>query len=109
MSYFLSLPVGLDFTSGSGLPVGLDMKTPWARFRSTYNHGIIMGTQKHNYFSFFRIQNATNIKIKYYSISKFLIVHKNINGMRYSRKGYPKIKQECEVGTTGRVNKNVFD
>ncbi len=25
------LPVGLDFTSGSGLPVGLDMKTPWAR------------------------------------------------------------------------------
>ncbi len=25
------LSVGLDFTSGSGLPVGLDMKTPWAR------------------------------------------------------------------------------
>ncbi len=25
------LPVGLDFSSGSGLPVGLDMKTPWAR------------------------------------------------------------------------------
>ncbi len=25
------LPVGLDFASGSGLPVGLDMKTPWAR------------------------------------------------------------------------------
>ncbi len=26
-----TLPVGLDFASGSGLPVGLDMKTPWAR------------------------------------------------------------------------------
>ncbi len=25
------LPVGLDFAGGSGLPVGLDMKTPWAR------------------------------------------------------------------------------
>ncbi len=25
------LPVGVDFTSGSGLPVSLDMKTPWAR------------------------------------------------------------------------------
>ncbi len=25
------LPVGLGFASGSGLPVGLDMKTPWAR------------------------------------------------------------------------------
>ncbi len=25
------LQVGLDFASGSGLPVGLDMKTPWAR------------------------------------------------------------------------------
>ncbi len=25
------LPVGLDFDSGSGLPVGLDMITPWAR------------------------------------------------------------------------------
>ncbi len=31
MNYFLSKPVGLDFASGSGLPVGLDMKTPWAR------------------------------------------------------------------------------
>ncbi len=25
------LPVGLDFSSGSRLPVGLDVKTPWAR------------------------------------------------------------------------------
>ncbi len=25
------LPVSLDFASGSGLPVGLDMKTSWAR------------------------------------------------------------------------------
>ncbi len=25
------LPVVLDVASGSGLPVGLDMKTPWAR------------------------------------------------------------------------------
>ncbi len=44
MNYFVSQPVGLDFNSGSGfckwvwilpmgldLPVGLDMKTPWAR------------------------------------------------------------------------------
>ncbi len=25
------LSVGLDFASGSGIQVGLDMKTPWAR------------------------------------------------------------------------------
>ncbi len=31
VNYFVSQPVGLDFASGSGLPVGLDMKTPWAR------------------------------------------------------------------------------
>ncbi len=39
------LAVGLDFASGSGLPVGLDMKTPWARLPAvscdTHNHGII--------------------------------------------------------------------
>ncbi len=38
MNYFVCpnqwvwiLPVGLDFASGSGLPVGLDVKTPWVR------------------------------------------------------------------------------
>ncbi len=34
MNYFVSqtiLPMGLDFSSVSGLPVGLVMKTPWAR------------------------------------------------------------------------------
>ncbi len=38
VNYFVSQPVGLEFTSGSGfyqwvwiLPVDLDMKTPWAR------------------------------------------------------------------------------
>ncbi len=29
--WVLILPVGLDFASRSGLPVGLDMKTPWSR------------------------------------------------------------------------------
>ncbi len=57
-NYFVSQPVVLDFTSGSGfykwvlillvgvdLPVGLDMKTPWARLPDVscdlHNHGII--------------------------------------------------------------------
>ncbi len=31
VNYFVSQPVGLDFTSGSGLLVGLDMKTPCTR------------------------------------------------------------------------------
>ncbi len=31
VNYFVSQPVGLDFASGSGLPVGLNMKTPWVR------------------------------------------------------------------------------
>ncbi len=37
VNYFVSQPVGLDFTSGSGLLVGLDMKAPWARlYHVTY-------------------------------------------------------------------------
>ncbi len=46
------LPVGLDFASGSGLTVGLDLITPWAPcciMWSTHNHSINYNT---HYFSY---------------------------------------------------------
>ncbi len=57
MNYFACLPVGLDFASESGLPVGLDMKTPWPD-SVLY---LVIYTQPWHKFSNYLVSLASNV------------------------------------------------
>ncbi len=71
------LPVGLDFASGPGLPVDLDMKTPWARLPAiscdSHNHGIRVHSQWWHTWTLKCITNFISLNV--FSFLMFINTH----------------------------------